>query len=688
MKYLKGGDPVSLIAYLNNTNLSDARDYAVNELTKLGSSNTASHPMKSVGRHNEIHSEAIIPVPAGVMAPAVPDRYGQHTMEFPYRNQNGELLFLVRRYDTEDGGKKIITWTFHDSGQWLPKKPNKPWPLFGLDALANHPHALVLLAEGEKAAQAAERLLPGIGVTTLNGSSSVAYADLDPLQGREVVILPDADEPGQNYALDLIERLTGRVTSLRIVDVWAMDWTQGQDVADFDTLPDDFLDQAVPADRWLEQTFPDKAQQFVNAKAQEQFNKQVDELARLELFVYETKRAEVAALLKIRTGILDKAVAARRAVLSPPKEGLQGQRLDLSDPDPWSEPVAGDILADAIRDFFDRYCILPKGASVALTLYCFHTFCFDEADFTPYPNLTSAQKRSGKSTTMNVINEFVSKPIRIENCSSAALYRIVEKERPCLLIDEADTFIKANEDMRGLLNSGFQAGGGVLRVVGDENEPRKFSTFCPKVIAGIGDLPSTIRDRSIRIPMKRRTKHEKMIKFRRAERAACFDLRRQLRRWADDNMDRLRDLQPDFPSCLNDRAEDAWEPLFQIAIALGETWEKRAYEAACLLSCNDDSSDEEDMGLELLKDIRLVTLTTHCAKITSARLCTDLGELEGRPWATYTNRGLLSQYDLARILRPYDIQPTQLRTDDRVTAKRPEQNKVNYKGFWLMRRIV
>ena len=71
--------------------------------------------------------------------------------------------------------------------------------------------------------------------------------------------------------------------------------------------------------------------------------------------------------------------------------------------------------------------------------------------------------------------------------------------RPTLLIDEADFFLRDNEELRGVLNSGHRRGGHVIRIVGEDFEPRAFSTFSPCAIALIGRLPATLHDRAIHI---------------------------------------------------------------------------------------------------------------------------------------------------------------------------------------------
>src|SRR5262249_54178044 len=79
----------------------------------------------------------------------------------------------------------------------------EPRPLYNLDKLATRPSAPVLICEGEKAADAAEKLLPGyVATTSLGRSKAAGKADWRPLHGRTVVIWPDADDPGRARGVD------------------------------------------------------------------------------------------------------------------------------------------------------------------------------------------------------------------------------------------------------------------------------------------------------------------------------------------------------------------------------------------------------------------------------------------------------------------------------------------------------
>ena len=149
----------------------------------------------------------------------------------------------------------------------------------------------------------------------------------------------------------------------------------------------------------------------------------------------------------------------------------------------------------------------------------------------------SPMKRCGKTTLLDVLGCLVMKALPTANVSAAALFRVVEGYRPCLLVDEADTFLAESDDLRGVLNSGHRRGGSVLRTVGDDHEPRAFATYAAVAIGLIGTLPDTLADRSISVDLKRKLSSEVTESFR-IDRVGHLEvLARKAARWASDNAD-------------------------------------------------------------------------------------------------------------------------------------------------------
>src|SRR5262249_4208614 len=151
----------------------------------------------------------------------------------------------------------------------------------------------------------------------------------------------------------------------------------------------------------------------------------------------------------------------------------------------------------------------------------------------------SPTKQCGKTTLLSTVAALVPKPIRTENITKSAVFRLMEKYQPTLLIDEADIFLKDNEEMRSLLNSGHGRNGQCILTVGDNHEPRFFKVWGPVVVAGIGYIPATLEDRSITISLRRRLPDEPIERLRSNRTEHLAVLARRTARWVADNKDAL-----------------------------------------------------------------------------------------------------------------------------------------------------
>lgn len=122
-------------------------------------------------------------------------QFGKPQKRYDYYDRGGHLIGAICRWDRD--GKKEIRPATLSNGQWVWVGFPKPHPLYRLGDLLAQPSRPVLVVEGEKAADAARDLITSHTVTTWpHGASSVAQADWSPLKGRDVVLWPDADEPG------------------------------------------------------------------------------------------------------------------------------------------------------------------------------------------------------------------------------------------------------------------------------------------------------------------------------------------------------------------------------------------------------------------------------------------------------------------------------------------------------------
>jgi len=199
---------------------------------------------------------------------------------------------------------------------------------------------------------------------------------------------------------------------------------------------------------------------------------EISRLAKLREVDYEKARKDAASKLGMRASILDKLVAAERPDSTPGN----GRPLELATPEPWPEPVNGAVLVAQLTAAIRKYVVLTENDGLIVALWVLHSYCFDAVPCRPRLAITAPEKRCGKTTLLDVIALLVLKALATANISAAATFRTIEVARPTLLIDEADTFLGESEELRGILKSGHRSGGQVIRTVGDDFEPRAFST--------------------------------------------------------------------------------------------------------------------------------------------------------------------------------------------------------------------
>lgn len=382
------------------------------------------------------------------------------------------------------------------------------------------------------------------------------------------------------------------------------------------------------------------------------------ELAQLSPVAYDRVRKASAEKLRIRVETLDAEIKSRR----PEKIASgSGRSVETESPIPCEEAVNGATLASEICATFKAHLCLEPHAAEAMTLWIFNTYVFDCFETLPILTLTSPQKRCGKTTALGILTALVHKPIPSSNISGPSMFRAIEKWSPTLVIDEADSFLKNDESLRGIINSGHtKTSAFVIRTVGDDHEPKLFSTWAPKIIAGIGGLAETVMDRSIVVTMKRKGPGQSIQKVTNVHRAVMAEQTRKLMRWAIDYGERLKRVNPDVPRLGNDRLEDNWFPLLAIADLLGGDWPTLARDAMKSFS---DVQEDESNGVILLKDIAGIFEARRVSIISSSSLVDSLVELEDSPWSEWWKGKPITPRQLARLLKPFGVKPDSRRVN-------------------------
>jgi ketosteroid isomerase-like protein len=574
---------------------------------------------------------------------------------YDYRNADGTPSYQVCRMEPK--GFRQRQPDASAPGRWV-------WNMHGVrPVLYRLPELLaavkagerIYVAEGEKDSNAiAER---GAVATCNSGGAGKWRSDYNKvLTGADVVIIADKDEPGRRHAEQVAGALHGKAKSVRVIELPDLNDKPVKDAFDF-FAAGGTLDQLRALGESKPEWQPPTSKPDTGTAAEETDDAVVARLAALSPLEYERQRQDAAEKLGCRRmSILDELVRAQRLEAG----GSQplGRALTFNDAEPWGEPVDGAQLLDSIANVIRTYIVAPTAAIVACALYVLHTYAFNLGDISPMLFITGPTKRCGKSRLLSLLARLCYRPLTASSASPAGIYRAIELYGPTVLIDEVDSFLKGDDQLRGLINSGhtrdaaFHLG---CVASGDDFQPRRWTTWAPKILCGIGRLADTIEDRAVMVMMRRRRKDEPAERLH--HRTSFDELRRKCARFVQDHENGIGSSDPAIPDSLNDRAADNWLPLLALADLAAGAWPDIARQAALELSGREDTK-ALGLGVELLLDIARTFSEANADRLKSTDLCERLVNMEGRPWAEYGKaRRPISPNQLANLLRAFGLSP-------------------------------
>jgi hypothetical protein len=581
-------------------------------------------------RHNGTHTNgnSAGTVPSQPTKPTGAARTWRKVARYPYRDRDGNLLFEVIRYVKPDGEKVFRQCRPDGRGAVI-------WNLDGIERVPYRlPELLkaetVYLPEGEKDVHTLEAWGLVASCNPGGSGSSALYAGwADYFRDRHVVILLDNDGPGRKHAAAVAAALLGTAASVRIVELPGLP-ARG-DVTDWRDAGGTF-----------------------------------------QLFHELTEAAAV-----MDAAALSELQARWRLAHEEPHQARGDAEGEWSKPDaslsPWPAPIkaptpSGSQLLDEIERYIRRYVVLPEPAYLPVALWVLATHAVQHFDCFPYLAALSAAKRSGKTRLAEVLQMLVRRPWHGTAPSPAALYRMLEGA-PTLLLDEIEVLSRRNSSettqiLISVLNAGHRKGATIPRCEPPKFDVRYFNVYGPKMFAAIGRLPDTLADRSIVIRMKRRSKSQKVERFRQVhataqgkpiqDGAAHFVQAHA----AEIEHANQQVLEADL-EYLNDRDADVWSPLFAICTVIMPERLRELEKCARTLSAAKAGEDADDsLALTLLRDIKSVWPEGE-DNCSTAALLDKLNATEESPWSELEHK--LTPRKLARMLRPFEVRPQTVR---------------------------
>ena len=395
-----------------------------------------------------------------------------------------------------------------------------------------------------------------------------------------------------------------------------------------------------------------------------------------ELHRIEMDPAQFAALAKV----LAKRVGTTKRALGEYEydEGAREESKAINIP-PTAAPWEGEVKAAAVLDevcaTLARFVWMKPSHYRGVALWIVLSYLHDVVDILPLLLITSPEEECGKTTLAELIYNLCNRPIAASNISSAAVYRTIKDDCPTLILDEADTYLREDEILRGVINSGHKRKFAfVIRVVNDKGDTGQFTTWCPKTIAMIGLPKRTILSRSIHNRLGRKPKGIKTEKLKEEHYQEFEELRRKISRLANDIRGHVKAFKDES---LDNRAGDNWQPLFAIAAAAGEEWLQEAKLAAQRIS-KKDAEEMKGFGRYLLESLDQIIQEkrkkenlepTEKIFLRSLDLCNELNQDQEAPWKDKPDG--IDALRLSKALKEYEIVP-----------KRTREGSDRCKGYW------
>lgn len=242
-----GTDLISLYAAIHNISMGDAFKTLAGDAGFKVSNSAPPVPMPP---KPEIPEFGWAP-PGSQLPEGYHHKFGYPSAIYEYLAPEGHPIFLVTRFDPNGrvgDRKQFIPWAWNLKFKtWMQRQIPDSRPLFGLDRLAKNPTGHVLIVEGEKTCLAAMKIgmKAYVPMTWSGGSKAVGKTDWTPLEGRSVLLWPDADAPGYEAMAKVAAEIQPFVKEIKIIDV--KDQPEGWDAADAGfTSHKEFLEWARP----------------------------------------------------------------------------------------------------------------------------------------------------------------------------------------------------------------------------------------------------------------------------------------------------------------------------------------------------------------------------------------------------------------------------------------------------------
>lgn len=292
-------------------------------------------------------------------------------------------------------------------------------------------------------------------------------------------------------------------------------------------------------------------------------------------------------------------------------------------------PTEEQQLLNEVESVYRRFMWMPtEHAYTVATLWVCHTHLRGNdgtflARTTPRLYFGSKQAGCGKTMAMELTTLMSHNGEIVTEPTQHGLVTAISTDLATIGLDEIDLYFGARGTAKGgvraVVNSGYKAGATVTRERNDEVDKRP--VHAPMALAGknanrfmTSEAFETLRTRSIAILLERKPVGTEMVKYRSERHEKHLrSIAARLRRWGSHHGKKVTglDVEATMPRGIDNRDEEIWSPLFQVAAYVGGPWPARVEKAARALVLGEWGADDSPVlspAQELLEATRAAFL--------------------------------------------------------------------------------
>ncbi|HAJ33334.1 MAG TPA: hypothetical protein DCK79_08155 [Candidatus Atribacteria bacterium] len=511
---------------------------------------------------------------------------------YNYKDEEGNLLYQVVRYKPKGFSQRRPD----GNNDWI-------WNMKGVNSVPYHlPEVIqsvepVMIVEGEKDVESLRRM--GFTATTSPmgaGKWKPSYNRY--LKDKEVILIPDHDQPGYQHCQRIGQSLRGIANKIKWLKLPGLE--EKEDISDWiekGNTKENLLQLIKEAPDFIPEKYDERkgTGKTVNSMLKDRTKSIVPDLIHL---VRDQERTKYLFCKKGQWIIEEYFIKDDKRYS--PKQNLP---IKILNPNIINRSLNLDIarLTTEIDAFIKSYLEMPLDSDyMILSMWIFHTYLIEKFNTTPILYFYGV-KETGKSRAGEVLSELAFRAQRLTSLTEATLFRSVELFKPTLIIDEIKLLGKGgNQGLADLIKTTYKRGLKVSRINLNkygEDQIEYYDTFTPLVICTTEAIPDIIESRCILFIMQKNSNPQIERKI---------DIK-----WANDLRERLTVFRanymakelPEAQYIARGRLNEIMFPLYQSLLLVGSERKNEFIDIVKRIQKNKENEEGMSLEAEIVKAI-------------------------------------------------------------------------------------